>query len=222
MNRLLAIDTSTSRASVALAVGEQIYYTEHNNIREHAQHVLPMVQQLLTEADVSLSSLDGIVMGQGPGSFTGLRIACSVAKGLAYAHDLIIYPVSSLAAIAESVFYTAQNPQAVLTLIDARMQEVYWDYYQVNGEHLEHRVGPISTLVLPEVNPLLIAGVGFEAYISALPIAIQRQCINQYVVFPDAQAMIRIVRAGRVTPVSAGEALPVYVRNQIVQGASGG
>ncbi len=222
MNRLLAIDTSTSRASIALAVGEHLYHAEQGNIREHAQYVLPMVQQLLTEADVTMASLDGIVMGQGPGSFTGLRIACSVVKGLAYAHSLPVYPVSSLAAIAEGVFYTERDCHQVLTLIDARMHEVYWDCYQTNGEHLENRVGPISTLVLPESNPLIIAGVGFEDYLSALPAEIQRQCIKQQVVFPDARAMIRLVRAGRVTPVSAGEALPVYVRNQVVQGASGG
>ena len=221
MNRLLAIDTSTSRASVALAVGEEIYHVEQGNIREHAQYVLPMVQQLLTEADVTMASLDGIVMGQGPGSFTGLRIACSVVKGLAYAHSLPVYPVSSLAAIAEAVFYAGSDCN-VLTLIDARMHEVYWDCYQANGEHLENRVGPISTLVLPEDNPLIIAGVNFEEYLSALPAAIQRQCIKQQVVFPDARAMMRLVRAGRISPVSAGEALPVYVRNKVVQGASGG
>lgn len=235
MNRLLAIDTSTSRASVALAVGENVYDAEQGNIREHAQYLLPMVQQLLTEADVTMASLDGIVMGQGPGSFTGLRIACSVAKGLAYAHSLPVYPVSSLAAIAEAVFYGRVNKEAngdvstrvsqepaVLSLIDARMHEVYWDCYQANGEHLENRVGPISTLVLPDSSPLIIAGVGFEEYMSALPEAIQRQCIRQQVVYPDARAMIRLVRSGQVNPVSAGEALPVYVRNQVVQGASGG
>lgn len=225
MNQLLAIDTSTSQASVALAVGEQFYHTEQGNIREHAQYVLPMVQQLLTEAGVTMASLDGIVMGQGPGSFTGLRIASSVVKGLAYAHSLPVFTVSSLAAIAEAVFYAEPDmspARTVLTLIDARMNEVYWDSYQANGDHLENRVGPISTLVLPDDNPLIIAGVGFEAYLSALPAAIQSRCIQQHIIFPDARAMIRLVRAGRVTPVSAGEALPVYVRNQVIQGVSGG
>lgn len=231
MNQLLAIDTSTSRASVALAIGDTLYYVEQGNIREHAQYLLPMIQQLLTEADVTMPSLDGIIMGQGPGSFTGLRIACSVVKGLAYGHDLPVYPVSSLEAIAEAVFYAESEGEAtsvqssnsaVLALIDARMHEVYWDCYQFNGEHLENRVGPISTLCLPESGPLIIAGVGFEDYLSALPKNIQQRCIKQCVVYPDARAMIRLVRAGRIPPVSAGEALPVYVRNQVVQGASRG
>lgn len=228
MNRLLAIDTSTSKASVGLAVGEKIYYAEHSNIREHAQHLLPMVQQLLTEADVTMTSLDGIIMGQGPGSFTGLRITSSIVKGLAYGHSLPVYPVSSLATIAESVFYGLKGTEeekrvtTVLTLIDARMHEVYWDCYQAGGGHLENRVDPISSLVLPERMPCIIAGVGFEDYMPSLPEAIQCQCIQQQVVYPDARAMIRLVRSGRVNPVSAGEALPVYVRNQVVQGVSGG
>lgn len=222
MNRLLAIDTSTERASVALAVGEQIYHAERGNMREHAQYILPMVLELLTRANVTMDSLDGIVMGQGPGSFTGLRIACSVVKGLAYAHDLPVYPVSGLAAIAEEVFYAEAECSQVLTLIDARMHEVYWDCYRAEGVHFENRVGAISSLALPNDEPLIIAGVGFEAYVSALPEAIQRQCIQQRVVFPEARAMIRLVRSGRANAVTAGEALPVYVRNQVVQGASGG
>lgn len=222
MKRLLAIDTATARASIALAVGDDIYYKTQDNVREHAQHILPIVEQLLLDANVTMDTLDGIVMGQGPGSFTGLRVTCSIAKGLAYGHDLPIYPVSSLAAIAEMVFNEEPDSPQVLTMIDARMNEVYWDCYQRDGKHLDNKVGPISTMMLMNREPVVIAGVGFEPYLSALPEAIQQQCVKQQVVFPDARAMIRLVRLGRMTPVSVGEALPVYVRNQVVQGASGG
>jgi len=221
MNHLLAIDTSTSRASIALAKGDDIYHVEQTNIREHAQFVLPMIAQLLSQAEINLRDLEGIVLGRGPGSFTGLRIACSVVKGLAYPHHLPVYPVSSLAAIAEDVFYTEPeitDKRVVLTVIDARMHEVYWDCYHADGSHLEERVSPASMVQLPTDSPLILAGVGITSYFSALPAVIQQHCIKQQEVFPDARAMIRIVRAGRSTAVSAADALPVYVRNQVVQG----
>ena len=221
----LAIDTSTTRASVALSVGEKVYHAEHATLREHAQCVLPMIERLLTESGIALSQLDGIVLGRGPGSFTGLRIACSVVKGLAYPHSLPVYPVSSLAAIAEEVFHSEPgfaSKMHVLTMIDARMQAVYWDCYASNGEHQSEQVASVSTVTVPEDVPLILAGVGFEAYYSELPAMIQKQCMLQREVFPDARAMIRLVVAGKIVPVSASEALPVYVRNQVVQGASCG
>lgn len=100
MKKLLAIDASTDQASVALLINGVSISEEQGSQRTHAQILLPMIDKLLTEANSSLNQLDGIVFGCGPGSFTGLRIACSMAKGLAYAHDLPLIPVSSLAAIA--------------------------------------------------------------------------------------------------------------------------
>lgn len=222
MNKLLAIDTATPRASIALAVGDIIYTKTQDNVREHAQHILPIIEQLLSEAGESMKTLDGIVMGEGPGSFTGLRITCSIAKGLAYGQTLPIYPVSTLASIAESVFEREADCQQVLTVIDARMNEVYWDCYQRDGQHLGHQVSVMSGITLMYQAPFMLAGVGYEPYLSTLPQAIMQHCIKQAEVFPDAAAMIRLVRAGRISPVSIGEALPVYVRNQVVQGASGG
>lgn len=222
MNTLLAMDTSTSRASIALAVGDHVMHVEKDNSREHAHYILPLIAQLLNDANVTLASLDGIVMGRGPGSFTGVRIACSVVKGLAYPHQLPIYPVSSLAAIATEVFDTDKDASTVLTVIDARMREVYWDCYTLDGTHLDECVSPMSSLVLSGDNALIVAGVGFEDYWTELPCAIQQRCVQRRVVFPDARAMIRWVRLGRCRAVSVGDALPVYVRNQVVQGASGG
>ena len=88
---LLAIDTSTDHATVALAFGNELLSEEQGSMRQHAQFLLPMVERLLTSASLSFSQLDGIVFGCGPGSFTGLRIACSVAKAFAFAHDLLAF-----------------------------------------------------------------------------------------------------------------------------------
>lgn len=218
----LAIDTSTSLASVALAVGKEVYHAQQDNIREHAHYILPMIERLLSDGGVSLSQLDGIAWGRGPGSFTGLRIACSVVKGLAYPHDLPVYSVSTLAAIANEVFQTESSEARVLTMIDARMHEVYWDCYAADGSHGDECVTPVSKMSLATEAPLIFAGVGYEAYFSELSDKLKKQCIKQLVVFPDARAIIRLVQEGQCTPISAGDALPIYVRNQVVQGGSGG
>jgi tRNA threonylcarbamoyladenosine biosynthesis protein TsaB len=216
---LLAIDTSTELASVALAKGETIYYAEKEQIREHAKYLLPMVEELLTQASLQLHDLDGIVVGCGPGSFTGLRIACSVVKGLAYPHSIPVYAVSGLAAIAETIFKgEPRDDIPVLSVIDARMHEIYWDCYTSGGHHSEAKVTPADAVQLSTDLPFILAGVGVETYFSALPDAIQQQCLRVQTVFPDAKSMIRLVRAGRISPQRAEDILPVYIRNQVVQG----
>ncbi len=223
--KLLAIDTSTELATVALFINGQIFSEEQGSVREHAQFLLPMIERLLALAGIKLAQLDGIVFGCGPGSFTGLRIACSVAKALAYAHDLPLYPVSSLAAIAYNVYHTEIDlmPNVrVLAMIDARMQQVYWAEFTADLDmKVVEQVMAVTDISLETSTPLILAGVGFEAYAAQLPAAIQALVVAQKVIFPTAEAMIGLVRLGRCKPVSAEEALPVYVRNQVTQGGAG-
>lgn len=215
---LLAIDTSTELATVALAVGEEIFNEEQGSLRQHAQLLLPMIEKLLSKAALNCKQLDAIVFGCGPGSFTGLRIACSVAKGLAYAHDLPLYPVSSLAAIAYTVFQREQAlPQdtEVLAMIDARMQQLYWGCFKAGAFNAQEQVTAAASMRSEAKGSLVLAGVGFEAYLGELPHAIKEQVVAQHCVFPTAQAMIQMVQSGQLHALSAADALPVYVRNQV-------
>ena len=222
---LLAIDTSTCRASVALAVGGVIYSEHEDHVSEHARCLLPMIERLMGSVDVSLSQLDGIVFGRGPGSFTGLRIACSVAKGFAYAHDLPVYPVSGLASIAYDVYYNDSNlapDTSVLAMIDARMHQVYWALYDQKGGGLLEHVTPASDVMIDSLAPVVIAGVGLNDYFAELPVAVHAHRVSERVVYPEASALIGLVQAGRVVPVTAALAAPVYVRNQVTQGVPRG
>src|SRR5690554_7950444 len=99
--KLLAIDTATEACSVALLVDGQVFDRYAVIPRLHARQLLPMVQQVLDEAGTGLAAVDAIAFGQGPGAFTGLRIAAGVVQGLAFALDKPVLPVSSLAAIAQ-------------------------------------------------------------------------------------------------------------------------
>jgi tRNA threonylcarbamoyladenosine biosynthesis protein TsaB len=225
--KLLAIDTTTDCASVALSVNNVI--TSHTNhaLKQQAQWLLPIINQLLIDAGISVAQLDGLVFSQGPGSFTGLRIACSVAKGLAYAHDLPLYPVSSLQAIAEQTT-TWQNDTALqkynttLAVIDARMNQVYWGYFKGLTLVGEEYVSAMADIFLTDDEPLLLAGVGYMAYQAQLPTAIARRLIDRQVIYPNASAMLRLVNQGFIKAVDAIEALPKYVRNHVTQGTSNG
>lgn len=212
--KLLAIDTSTDRASVALAVDENIYSDEQGSLRQHAQLLLPMIDGLLVKAGTQLNQLDGIVFGRGPGSFTGLRIACSIAKALAYAHDLPLFPVSSLAAIADEVYHTETDLASgtqVLAMLDARMQQVYWACFAQNNVSPDEQVtAPEEVFSLAE--RLIVAGAGLDAYASQFSSLLQTQIVKRCAIYPEARAMIRLVRRGQIQPVSAADALPVYVR----------
>ncbi|MGQ3892571.1 tRNA (adenosine(37)-N6)-threonylcarbamoyltransferase complex dimerization subunit type 1 TsaB [Legionella sp. CNM-4043-24] len=216
--KLLAIDASTECASVALLSSGAISRDVQPAQRQHARLILPMIERLLQDADIRMAQLDGVVFGRGPGSFTGLRIACSVAKGLAYAHDLPVYPVSSLASIAGELWH--QRPdlatRPVLSVIDARMNQLYWACYGL-GEEGE-QVSDAGAVSVPGEQKLVLAGSGFEAYREQLPAELLARIESEHPLYPDAAAMIRLVVAGDVQAVQASEALPVYVRNNIVQG----
>lgn len=222
---LLAIDTSTELATVTLAVNGALMSENQDAMRQHAQFLLPMIERLMASAAISFNALDGIVFGRGPGSFTGLRIACSIAKGLAYAHDLPLYPVSTLAAIANEAYVTEDldvNEADVLAVIDARMEQVYWTHV-TNGafNSLEHVSCP-EDVGFTSNKPLLLAGVGFDAYLPKFSEKLQAAIIKRSTIYPNAGAMIRLVEGGEIKAVSAAEALPAYVRNNVTHGAARG
>lgn len=208
---LLAIDTSTSHASVALESNGVMFIEEAFEIREHARVLLAMVERVLSSAGTELKNLEGIVFGEGPGSFTGLRIACSVAKGLAYAHDLPLYPVSSLLAIA---FEARDTHASILAMMDARMNQVYWRFDPESSDNTAC-VSAAEEVCVPDNRPLCLAGVGYEAYLDLLPTQVREAIIDVREIFPRADTMIRVVKAGGVLPVTADLAMPVYVRQQV-------
>lgn len=225
MKTLLAIDTSTELASIALSIDDKIMCEKQEGIRQHAMTLLPMLERLLATAQLSLSQLDGIVFGAGPGSFTGLRIACSIAKALAFAHDLPLFPVSSLAAIATTVQQTTAiqeiNTQ-ILAVIDARMHQLYWanmsltDALQLAQPALH--VDAAQDIVLAHAGPCILAGVGFTPYLPLLPPTTRTAIIAEQTIFPEASALLAVAKTGAILPCNANEALPFYIRNQVTQG----
>jgi tRNA threonylcarbamoyladenosine biosynthesis protein TsaB len=220
--KLLAIDTSTEACSASLLIGDEILERYRLAPREHTQLILPMVDELLSEAGLKVGNLDGLAFGRGPGAFTGLRIAASVIQGIAFAADLPVAPISSLAALAQGAAREV-GVSHVLAAIDARIQEVYWGAYKLDSEGLMQINGE-EVVCSPEQVPLPIGqdwhgvGTGWEAYLSQL-----RQRLTGSVSawdgkrYPQARD-VALLGAGahdRGEAVSAELALPIYLRNQV-------
>jgi len=223
MMKLLTLDTSTEACSCALYLDGEIQDRSKIAPRQHSTLILPMADELLAEAGLKPTQLDGLAFGCGPGSFTGLRIACGVVQGIAFAADIPVAPVSSLAALAQAA-YTEEGAISVLAAIDARMSEVYFGCYVIDKQGImrcdgEELVCAPHDISLPNAGQWHGVGSGWATYadkfIAKLGDAIQDYQGEKY---PQARAIIPLALAafqeGKI--VSADGALPVYLRNKVV------
>ena len=129
----LAIDASTEACSVAIKYLEQQFSEYELCPQSHSLRLLPMVDSVLKQANCKLTELDGIIFGQGPGSFTGVRIGIGVTQGLAFSAQLNARGVSTLQAMAQQA-YDEKGQDKVIAAIDARMSEVYTCYFEVDEQ----------------------------------------------------------------------------------------
>jgi tRNA threonylcarbamoyladenosine biosynthesis protein TsaB len=215
--KILALDTSTEFCSAAVWAEGRIAEREALAGQRHSELLLGMVDEVLGEAGIGLPQLDGIAYGKGPGSFTGLRIACGVTQGLAFAQGLPVVGVSTLLAMAAEV-----DAEHVVCALDARMKEIYWGAYAKEAAGW-NTVQPPG-LYAPHGAPLLppgewvACGSGFETY-RALLEERYRTRIRRIVtgVYPRARHIAQLSLACFVTgdTVSAERAAPFYLRDKV-------
>ncbi len=220
----LALDTSTESCSVALLHGGEISFHRFLNTREHAKLLLPMIEELLVAANAGVQDLDGICFGRGPGSFTGLRIAASAAQGLAFARDLPLVAVSSLAAVAQGAKRELGLKYSAVAM-DARMGQVYWACYDVSANTAvlqgEEAVVDPSAVSLPCGDKQWVGvGTGWDEHSAELERVtqslVQRNMGSRW---PEAQDILRLalVDFAAGNTVTAEQALPVYLRNKVAK-----
>lgn len=212
----LGIDTTGATCSVALCIGEEIIQEVVNTPRQHADKILDMVKGLLDKADLTLSAVDGIAFGRGPGSFTGLRIAASVTQGLAISQDLPVFPVSSLAALAQGV-YREKGYDKVYAVFDARMGEVYWGAFEMDNGYMmpvqDEVVCSPSHVVFKEDKTWVGGGQGLSAYAEHLNISALNCVLSER--DPLAYDVIELSR--KLSSVSPEGAVPMYLRNKVTR-----
>ena len=242
--RILAIDTATESCSVALLLGTRLLQRARRLERGHAEVILPMVDEVLIEAGLTLAALTAIAFGRGPGAFTGVRLAASVAQGLAFGAGLPVVPVSDLQALAQRVLDEDRTVGRVLACADARMHEVYWGCFERSAEGFAwpsdvERVarpeevrpplawvrGPPAgsrgapSAPRPDSTPWRLAGAGsgFAAY-PGLAAALAMDVVLEGLL-PRAAEIAHLalpeVAAGRFLPPE--QALPVYLRDDVIR-----
>jgi tRNA threonylcarbamoyladenosine biosynthesis protein TsaB len=218
---LLAIETATECCSVALIHGDELIARSELAPRRHTDLVLPMADALLAEAGIGRHALDAIAVGRGPGSFTGVRLAVSLAQGMALALDLPVITISSLAALALEA--PEEEGTAILAVIDARMGEIYAASYRRNEDGgliaLDaERMATADTLQLPEAGTWQVVGSGWATYAAVLS---QRLTGTLHSAdgmrYPQAAHVAELAiaefKAGRGQVPEA--ALPVYLRDKV-------
>ncbi|WP_160882137.1 tRNA (adenosine(37)-N6)-threonylcarbamoyltransferase complex dimerization subunit type 1 TsaB [Aeromonas veronii] len=220
--KILAVDTATEACSAALLVGDKLFSRWEEAPRDHTRKILPMVQAVLEDAGISLSDLDAIVFGRGPGSFTGVRIGISVAQGLAFGAGVPLIGISTLAAMAQGA-YRLDGAEQVLTAIDARMNEVYFGRYelidgrmQLVGDEVVSEPAALVDVRGKLAGPVTCVGTGFETYGETLS-GLADELAESQVRFPAAEDMLPLARAawlaGEAVPVE--KATPVYLRDKV-------
>ncbi|KJF82765.1 tRNA (adenosine(37)-N6)-threonylcarbamoyltransferase complex dimerization subunit type 1 TsaB [Photobacterium angustum] len=221
--KILAVDTATENCSVALLMGDEVISRCEYAPREHTTKILPMVDTVLAEAGIKLNQLDALAYGQGPGSFTGVRIGIGIAQGLAFGADLPMVGVSTLAAMAQGT-YRVHQADNVLSAIDARMGEIYWGQYKRKTDGDWQIIG-VEQVIVPDVlvesvqtesGIWLTAGTAWEVYadtLAKLPFEMQQGSV----LYPDSQDMVHLAKFAfaRGESVSAEVASPVYLRDTV-------
>lgn len=215
--KILAFDTSTEHCSAALWQDGVCIERGDEAGQSHSTLLMQMVDAVLAESGLTLRELDGVAYGEGPGSFTGLRIACAVAQGLAFSADLPVTGIGTLRAMAE-----AGDAGRVICCLDARMQEVYHAaYLRRDGQWFETsapRVCAPAAIPLPDGGGWTGCGSGFAAYGEVLRSRLGPELAEVRLdIHPHARDIAKLAApvftAGRGRP--AEQAAPVYIRDKV-------
>jgi len=212
--KLAAFETSTEWCSVALWLDGDIAGIEERAGHGHSERVLPMLDRLLAGAGIATAALDAVAFGAGPGSFTGLRIACGVAQGLALARGIPALGVSTLEALAEQ-----SGAQRVVACVDARMREVYYSALERQGARWREVIPALcaapTALPRPPGGGWTGCGNAFAVY-AALPGSLNLDHVIADL-HPSAVAVARLAapRLAAGEGIDPALAAPFYVRDKV-------
>lgn len=221
--KILALETSTEFCSVALWQDGLLTSKSEHAGQKHSERLMAMLAAVLEEAGVKLAQLDGIAFGAGPGSFTGVRIACGVTQGLALGANLPVIGICTLQALAQGVeMKGGAGKGKVIASLDARMAEVYFAVYEkIDGNW---KVVCEPCLCLPQDTPVVSggdwsgAGSGFLAHGPLLQARydgqlsdIDMNCVPQ----ADAIAQLAAPMFAAGLGMDAAQAMPLYLRDKV-------
>ena len=220
---LLAIDTSTERMSLALQQGDRVFSHQGLAGAQASSGLIDAVLALLAQAEMPMAALQAIAFGRGPGAFTGLRTACSVAQGLALGLGLRLLPTDTLRCLAQA---TPMEHTRVIAMLDARMGQVYAAAYERIGE--DWRVVSEPALCQPDAwacpdawhgSASVLAGNAMAVHAAHLQSLVNACGAEPLTMWPDARAMLVLAARAwqRGESIEPQHAMPVYVRDDVAR-----
>ena len=215
---ILAIETSSPVCSVALLSENQVFEKSELLANRHSEVVLQFIKDLLDQAQIKLPELDAIAVGNGPGSFTGLRLGLGVAQGLAYGIDKPLIPVSSLKVIAAQA-----QAEHILVAVDARLKEVYWQCFHRSGSG---QLTELSTIQLAKPASIQLPddqenwqgiGSGLDVYSETLVPSLIAKASWIKGSLPKADTLIQLAKLSiqKSAGIKVSDITPSYVRNKV-------
>lgn len=218
--KVLAIETATESCSATLEVDGERFHQGKIAPRQHTELILPMIDELLSQAKIRKNELDLLAFGRGPGAFTGVRIATGIIQGLAYSLNKPVVAISSLRALAQAYM---QEHEYALVAFDARMGEIYWGCYRATNGLAElkgeEKVIAPDLATLPEDASYIGVGTGFGTYESILQERFGKNLSKiEAEVYPGANEILDLamVEYAVGNQCSAAEVSPVYLRDKVV------
>ena len=212
--KILGIDTATLRASVAIVSDGQTISDRESEVRTHSEQIIALVDEVLGEAGWAIGDVDGVAVGAGPGSFTGLRIGMATAKGLCYAAGKPLWAVSSLAALALGAARRRSPGELLVPVLDARRKEVFVGYYRMSGDRLVS-VAP-EAVMGPAAVAAAVAAIGDGAVLFGDGVALYRDRLagaGELLDAPLRPAGADVARlAATADPADLAAVAPVYIR----------
>lgn len=219
MSTILALESSGSACSVALQHRGRVYQRQSFTPRAHTRLLLPMVEEVLSEAQLTLADVDALAFSSGPGSFTGLRIAFGMVQGLAFSHDIPVIPIPTLEALAQAAceHFALNAGDRILPALDARKEEIYWGCYRMgeDGRLQEEQNNAVSAAADMAVAGDVAVGVG-DGWLYAEHIAVKpAQVTADFALTATAVLTLAQQRFEAGLMQAAHEAELVYIRDEV-------
>jgi tRNA threonylcarbamoyladenosine biosynthesis protein TsaB len=216
--RILSIDTCTEIISIALINGKVITEKSFPLGKDYSGKILPEIKLLLSESNLKIEDIDAIAFGAGPGSFTGIRVACGIAYGVAYTNNLPIIGINTLEALA-----FLSNHENCISCIDARMGQVYLGIYQNRNDTITSLIepglfNPTELPKLPKIKKAIVIGSGLSIYKKELRFQysdIELEYFEDKCSLASAIGILSIGQFGN--GFNLKNAAPIYIRNKVAQ-----
>ena len=223
---LLALDTSSAACSVCLQIEHQEYSSHLIEPKSHTNTLLPTIQKLLENSGAVINDLDAIILGVGPGSFVGTRIAAAVAQGIAFAGEINLIPISSMEAIAYEAMQK-NNLENIIVVQDARMDEIFIGKYQLDNQKNLKTSTPIQLQskfdkIIDNDLEIAVTGNASNSYLEALNGRFKIRPIKENIIYPNASFLLKLGKKYYSDDLSIKpEELTIdYIRNKVASKAT--